>query len=181
MNINKLPGLGMLAIALLTLLIVSCSDLTDYNAPVEDKIQFTHATINNFDGTMFGVTRDEYGSNGGYQVYDFGSGLVVGFIQPDTMVNDLAGIDLGLCTGATITDFGVDGDCILPKPEVVEPILPCPDTRDGTFPQSTNPTVCHDHGYFYCSVVGHCLNKPENVNICGEIGSEQRRTLNANK
>lgn len=166
-------------------LMVGC-DIDDYEPKIPTDINFTHATVNNYDSTIFGVTRDEYGANGGYQIYNFGTGVVVGFIQPDTMVNNLAGENIGLCKGATVTDFGVSGDCILPKPKIVEPeitkpTIPCPDTRDGTMPNSSSPSVCNEHGYFHCSLSGGCLNKPSNVPWCGEIGSEQRRRLNGNK
>ena len=70
-----------------------------------------------------------------------------------------------------------------PPPTVELPVeeakLPCPDTRDGTFPQSSVPSTCYASGYFYCSIAGLCLDKPMNVNVCGEIGSAQREAMNA--
>lgn len=63
--------------------------------------------------------------------------------------------------------------------DVNEAELLCPDTRDGHFLESTDPAFCAEHGYFYCSIVKHCLDKPTNVNECGEIGSAQREELNS--
>jgi len=156
---------------------------------------FTSATIKYNDGAVMGVTKAEAGVNGGFQIYHIGTGEVIGFIQPDGKVNDIGGVDLGVCSGAVISDTGVSGDCIVPaenpnKPKPVKPQTPqqpqtpgqpqkptkpvitdpnCPDTRNGDFNPSYSPAVCNGNGYFWCSVAKQCLNKPINVNECGEI------------
>ena len=135
---------------------------------------YTTADINNYDGTKYGETRNESPVNGSYQIYGFGTGNLVASIGYDSIVSDTSGTVIGTCENTVVSDAGVNGVCTL---DGADP-LPCPDTRDGTFPQSTVPQVCYDHGYFYCSIAGVCLDKPANVNECGEVGSEQRDSIN---
>jgi hypothetical protein len=63
--------------------------------------------------------------------------------------------------------------------EMIEPVKTnrCLDTRDGNFDPSYSPAVCNSHGYFWCSIAKKCLDKPINVNECGEIGSAKRKAL----
>ncbi len=72
-------------------------------------------------------------------------------------------------------------DCgtIIPVPEpIVQELETCPDTRNGDFNLNYLKPVCNSNGYFWCPLASQCLNKPENVLTCGEIGSEKRRNLN---
>lgn len=75
---------------------------------------FTSGTILYNDGSTFGVTREEAQVNGGFQIYDVGTGSHIGNIQVDSLVSDVNGNDLGVCTGTTITDKGVSGECSVP-------------------------------------------------------------------
>ncbi len=169
--------LGMIAGALTTLvvamMITACSDGIEAN-PVPE---YAYAKVTSQDDGLYGTTRNEAPSFGAFPVYDIGTGSPMASIRMDSLVIDINGKDLGICEDTVVSERGVVGDCVLPvsEPEIV---LPCPDTRDGTMPQSTIPSVCYEHGYFFCSVVGHCLDKPQNVNVCGEIGSQQRFQLN---
>jgi len=47
----------------------------------------------------------------------------------------------------------------------------CPDTRNGDFNPSYSPSVCNANGYFWCSLSQSCLDKPINVNECGEMST----------
>jgi len=72
-----------------------------------------------------------------------------------------------------------DSEIIVDVPEPIpEPVLPCPDTRNGDFDPSYPPQLCNSNGYFWCSLARQCLNKPINVNACGEIGSQKRESIN---
>lgn len=132
----------------------------------ENQIQYRSAYILYSNGTtVMGTTKAEPGVNGGFQIYGT-TGHVNGFIQADGSVNDVPGNDLGVCVGANVNDYGVD-NCILPTaaPKAEE----CPDTRNGDFNPSYSTAVCNANGYFWCSIAQACLDKPINVNECGEI------------
>ncbi len=172
----------VLIITLFTL--VGC-DLNDYEyIPPTSPIAKTYGKVIYKDNTIMGTTKIEPIVNGGYQIYNIGTGSVVGFIQADAVVNNIGGKDLGICEGATVTVQGLSGDCILPiiNPiQIFKPVVDngtCSDTRNGDFNPSYNTSVCNANGYFWCSLAHQCLNKPVNVPTCGEIGSEQRRILN---
>ena len=165
-------------LSLIVMAIIIGCDLNYKKSSPTIEPDYSYATIKNYNETIFGVTKNEAPIDALYMIYDLGTGEPVGKIAFNSEVTDNIGIILGICKDTNVTDGGVYGDCILNnKPE---PVLPCPDTRDGTFPQSQDPQVCADHGYFYCSLSGYCLNKPINVNVCGEIGSQQRKDLNEN-
>lgn len=72
----------------------------------EGKVTFT-------DGSSLGVTRAEAQQNGGFNIYDIGTGELVGFISMDGSVNDVNGVDLGVCQNLDISDNGLNGECTL--------------------------------------------------------------------
>ena len=157
---------------ILAFLFVGCNSIdgvppTSPIATEPEEPTYTYATIKYKNNALMGTTRAEAPDNGNYQIYDFGTGIIVGAMQADTSVTDISGRELGLCEGATVTDTGVQGDCILPSYEVAI----CPDTRNGDFNPSYSPSVCNGNGYFWCSLAQQCLNKPVNVPSCGEIGN----------
>lgn len=141
----------------------------------DESSTYSSATIVNHNGSTLGETRNEAPINGLYIMYEFGTGENIGGIGFDSIVMLNDGEVLGLCGATVVNDLGVVGDCTLPNNE---PVLPCPDTRDGTLPQSSDPSVCYYHGYFHCSEVNKCLDKPLNVTECGEVGSPQRIIIN---
>lgn len=158
-----------LAVLISALFFIGCGSSNDTSA------NYANATLYNYDNTTLGMTRNEASVNGAYVIYEFGTGNPIGSIGFDAIAYSTDGTKLGLCGATIVSDKGVIGDCVLPN---TEPVLPCPDTRDGQFLASPDPSYCALHGYFYCSIAGTCLDKPANVNYCGEIGSEQRRIIN---
>ncbi len=80
-------------------------------------------TVKYANGTTFGVVRanDEL-VNGGYAIYNVGTGEQNGFIQLDASVNNLGGVDLGICAGAVKADGTLNTECTLPiNPSIDEP------------------------------------------------------------
>lgn len=59
-----------------------------------------------------------------------------------------------------------------------EVVLPCPDTR-LTYNPEYSIAECGENNFFWCSIEQKCLDKPINVDICGELGSPQREALNS--
>jgi len=94
----------------------------------DNDVSYVAGTVKYSDGTVMGVTRAEPMVNGGFQVYDFGTGQPIGFIQVDGSVNNMGGVNLGVCNGAVIGDAGVNGECALPvpNPAIVIPVVPTP-------------------------------------------------------
>lgn len=74
---------------------------------------FTEGKVIFADGTTLGVTRAEGQENGGFNIYDIGTGTIVGFITLDGSVNDTSGVSYGTCQGLTITENGLNGGCSL--------------------------------------------------------------------
>ena len=152
-----------------TILIVGCG--TDEVIPEKEYIIYTSGVVKSSENTVLGVTKEGAPINGGYAIYDITTDEITGFIQMDGSVNDLGGKDLGICEGAVITDTGMVGTCLLPPSFIYVPGVPgdCLDTRDGIFNPAFSPAVCNSHGYFWCSLARQCLNKPINVQECGEM------------
>ncbi len=191
---------SMSALVILAIGLVGCSDNVIQKAvesatssETSDTTQYTAGTIKYEDGTDFGVTRKEALNNGGFQIYSIGTGEVIGFIQVDGSVNDIGGNDLGMCQkNTTITDTGLQGDCIVPGLKPAGPQLEngsslnledlpypqpkdpnCPDLRNGDFDPSYSPAVCNANGYFWCSIAKACLDKPINAKECGEVSERE--------
>lgn len=157
----------------LVFILAACDQSSTVTTVAPAPVVHTYATVSFNDESVLGTTRIEPIMNGGFQIYNIGTGEVAGFIQADTAVNDLYGNDLGLCNGAVISDNGVKGDCTLPVPNPDAPVIDdgtCKDTRNGDFNPSYSPIVCNENGYFWCSLAQQCLDKPVNVPQCGEIG-----------
>ncbi len=171
----KRLDLGMIGVALTTLAIAfmfsACdNDTVQDEVNVEDPVEeivFTYAAVQYKNNEFMGTTRAEPAVDGNFQIYDLGTGVLVGMMQVDTSVSSINGRELGLCAGAVASDTGVDGDCTLPSYKVEH----CPDTRNGDFNPAYSPAVCNANGYFFCSLAMQCLNKPVNVPTCGEIGN----------
>jgi len=91
------------------------------DTPIQEEV-ISSGTILYEDGSTMGVTKIETPVNGGFQVYHIGTGEVIGFIGMDGVVNNLGGVDLGVCNGTEVTDQGMSGDCTLSirNPEIPE-------------------------------------------------------------
>ncbi len=171
----KRLDLGMIGSALFSLMVAfmigGCGgDTVQEKVIVEDPVEeivFMYATVQYKNNEFMGTTRAEPAIDGNFQIYNLGTGALVGTMQADTSVSNIDGRELGLCDGATVSDTGVDGNCTLPSYKVEH----CPDTRNGDFNPAYSPAVCNSNGYFWCSLARQCLNKPVNVPTCGEIGA----------
>ena len=95
------------------------------DTPIKEEV-ISSGTVLYEDGSIMGVTRLETPVNGGFQLYHTGTGEINGFIGMDGVVNNLGGIDLGICSGAEISDQGMSGDCTLAvkNPEIPEEETP---------------------------------------------------------
>ncbi len=183
---------GLLIVVAIGLVLVGCTDaiekaIDDYKDDQNSNdVVRTSGVIKYSDGTSMGTTRAEPQINGGYQIYDIGTGAVIGFIRLDGQVNDQAGRNLGVCSGSAISDSGLSGDCTLPtanpnqtpvQPIPTTPVSPCnqtfnttpagcEDRRDGTFDVTWNRPTCESHGYFYCTLNNICTDQTVNINEC---------------
>ena len=76
---------------------------------------YTAGTINYADGSVFGITKEEASINGVFNIYDIKSiNTLIGFISMDGVVTDINGLNIGVCSGASISDRGVSGSCNVP-------------------------------------------------------------------
>ncbi len=75
---------------------------------------YTSGTIYYADGSIFGITKEEAPVNGGFNIYDIELIDIIGFIQMDGIVIAANGVDIGICSGASISDSGVSGNCNVP-------------------------------------------------------------------
>ncbi|CAA6806544.1 MAG: Signal recognition particle receptor protein FtsY (=alpha subunit) (TC 3.A.5.1.1), partial [uncultured Sulfurovum sp.] len=94
------------------------------------------------DGVSFGTTRaTDVMVNGGYPTYDIGTGLQNGFIVMNGAVNDLGGVDLGICNNAIKADNKLNDECTLPinKNEPKPSPEPEEDKEDTTPQPSPEP------------------------------------------
>lgn len=111
-----------LVLGLATTLFTGCGGGSS-SERASQEISFTSGTILYKDGSTFGVTREEAQEDGAFKIYDIGSGAHVGNIRIDAQVTDVNGNALGICSGATITENGISGECSLQgdNPEVRDP------------------------------------------------------------
>ena len=188
---------GIFAIVVIVLILAGCTDSIDkaidkYNNgdSNSDTTVRTSGVVRYNDGTPMGTTRTEPQVNGGFPIYHMGTGTVIGFIQLDGQVNDIGGRNLGVCTGSTISDSGLSGDCTVPfanpnqivstqtqTPESQSATSGCSNTssttpagcedrRDGLFDVTWDRPTCEQHGYFYCTLNNICTNQTVNINEC---------------
>ena len=96
---------------------------------------YTNGTINYADGSVFGITKAEASVNGGFNIYDIELiNTIIGFIRMDGFVTDISGFNIGVCSGATISDRGVSGTCAVPIAN------PYSGTANPQYPTSTECT-----------------------------------------
>ena len=192
MKNNKV--VGVIVVATIGFILAGCTDAIDqaideYNNDNSDSVTRTAGIVKYSDGTAMGTTRPEPQVNGGYPIYNIGTGGVVGFIRLDGQVNDIAGRSLGVCTGNVISESGLLGDCTIPyanpntsssstqstpissQPSACSQTYSstpsgCEDRRDGTFDVTWDRPTCESHGYFYCTLNNICTDQTVNINQC---------------
>ena len=137
---KRISYISVIGAALLSAVIFTgCSeDIQDAVDEYRADTQGSGSTILYSDGTTMGVTRAENQVNGGFSIYHIGTGEVIGFIGADGSVNDIGGRNLGVCQGATVSDNGLSGDCIVPTANPYQSSAP---TQPTPFTPPTAPTA----------------------------------------
>ena len=127
----------------LGLILSSCSDIDSLKDKFTNHsdVSVAAGTIKYNDGSTMGVTKSEPMVNGGFQIYDVGTGKPNGFILVDGTVINMGGKSIGICQGAHISDNGVEGECIVPLSNpLIPPKEPEKPAEPTLPPQQTPPS-----------------------------------------
>ena len=134
---NKLNQAVLIAIMGLTL--VGCevggSDSKVSNTEQQDYRQGVE--VRYADGSVMGVTREGEAINGGYNIYDIGTGEIIGWVDVAGNVNDVGGKALGACNGLLNDAENFNNSCTLTVENPSKPKPRKPSKSSGTSGGST--------------------------------------------
>jgi hypothetical protein len=106
----------------------SATTYEDYRQGVE---------VHYLDGSLMGVTREGVAVNGGYNIYNVGTGEVVGWIDVAGNVNDAGGVELSVCNGLLNEVDNFNNNCTLTVENPSKPKPRKPSKSSGTSGGST--------------------------------------------